>query len=286
MTAPAILVGNRTGGQGKTLISQIIHYGYSLAGQPISAVSADSAEVGAESKLGRFLGKGNVDELGTGANMSEVLENNHEAVRYWDRLGKHLRDGSCVVDLGANILPLVFQWARARRAGRLLKDRRVVLVIPVTAQAQSIADAVEMLKLAATNEDALPIAERFVVLNDYHGSFARLKEDRTFLKLVTPSVHEPKTTVVPLGKANVEIWGNIEAKNISFQRLAGMEVEDYEKLFDLDMFAASGSEAAFDEWNETTLKGFRGAGLIPPGADLPAEGHGVSHVDKKGAKAA
>jgi|UPI00082D4D6C hypothetical protein len=286
MTAPAILVGNRTGGQGKTLISQMIHYGYSLAGQPISAVSADSAEVGAESKLGRFLGKGNVDELGTGANMSEVLENNHEAVRYWDRLGKHLRDGSCVVDLGANILPLVFQWARARKAGRLLKGSRVVLVIPVTAQAQSIADAVEMLKLAAANEDVLPISESFLVLNEYHGSFARLKEDRKFEKLGSSTMLGHNTKVVQLTKANVEVWGNIEAKNISFERLAGLGIEDYEELFNLDMFAASGSEAAFDDWNKSTLKGFRDVGLIPPGVEPSAEGHGVSQVEKKGAKAA
>lgn len=286
MTAPAILVGNRTGGQGKTLISQMIHYGYALGGQPIAAVSADSAKAGAESKLGRFLGKGNVDELGTGANMSAVLENNHEAVRYWDRLGKYLRDGGAVVDLGANILPLVFQWAKARKAGRLLKDSRVVLVVPVTAQAQSISDAIEMLKLAAENFDVLPIRECFLILNEYHGSFARLKDDRSFQKLMSPNLLGANTKVIHLAKANVEVWGSIEAKNISFERLAAMKVEDYEQEFDLEPFAASGSESEFDDWNKETLRAFRDAGLIPPGTDPAEDADGVSAGENSGAKAA
>lgn len=290
MTAPAILVGNRTGGQGKTLISQMLHYGHILGQRPITAISADSAKAGGESKLGRLLGKGNVVELGTGANMSDVREDHHEAVRYWDQLGEHLYDGNCVIDLGANILPLIFQWAKERNAARLLKNKSIALVVPVTAQAQSISDAIEMLQLSDASQAWLPIKQRYVVLNEYHGTFDRLQNDRSYQMLLEPDVGMNKK-VVHLAKANVEIWSDIEARNLSFHKLGGMEIDDYKTLFDLPTrFAASGSELAFDEWNKATLEHFVEAGLVPVEAlgalKGAAKADGVLSNKKNGAKAA
>ncbi|PZR95203.1 MAG: hypothetical protein DI537_05305 [Stutzerimonas stutzeri] len=290
MSAPAFLVGNRTGGQGKTLISQMIHYGHILGQMPIKAVSADSAKAGGESKLGRLLGTGNVVELGTGADMSAVREDHHEAVRYWDQLGEHLYDGNCVIDLGANILPLIFQWATERKAARLLRDRAIALVVPVTAQAQSISDAIEMLEMSDACQHVLPISQRYVILNEYHGTFDRLQGDRRFQNLLNPDLGLNKK-VVRLSKANVEIWGDIEARNMSFHQLGNMQIEEYKKVFELPTrFAASGAEIAFDEWNKATLECFVNVGLVPAAALGNLKGaekkDGVSADKKAGAKAA
>lgn len=266
MSAPAILVGNRTGGQGKTLISQLIHCGYAYSGKPIGAVSADSSEAGVSSKLGRILG--NVQELGIGANISSVMENQHEAVRYWDELGQRLLDGNCVIDLGANILPLIIQWAQQRNAGRVLRGAPIALVIPVTAQAQSLADAQEMLLSAYDSE--LPISEWYIVLNEYHGSFDGLKGDSGY-EFITKKEHSRTKHIVTLPKANVEVWGQIEAKNISFEKLGRMAHQDWAREFRVNPFAASGSDIAYINWVRAALEAFEGAGLVPnfprPNAD-------------------
>lgn len=258
MSAPAILVGNRTGGQGKTLISQLIHCGYAYSGKPIDAVSADSSEAGASSKLGRILG--NVQELGIGANISSVMENQHEAVRYWDQLGKRLLGGNCVIDLGANILPLIFQWAEQRNARRVLKGTPIALVIPVTAQAQSLADAVEMLQ--ASREAELPISNRYIVLNEYHGSFDRLLDNPDYAA-ITKAARSHPTTVIKLPKAKVEVWDQIEAKNLSFEKLGRMAHPEWQKEFDINPFAASGSDIAYIKWVRGALEAFESAGLVP-----------------------
>lgn len=267
MSAPAILVGNRTGGQGKTLISQLIHCGYAYSGRPIGAVSADSSDAGVSSKLGRILG--DVQELGIGANISSVMENQHEAVRYWDELGDRLFDGNCVIDLGANILPLIFQWAAQRNAGRVLRGNPIALVIPVTAQAQSLADAVEMLQ--ASRESELPISNRFIVLNEYHGSFDRLLDNPDYAA-ITKAVRSHPTTVIKLPKAKVEVWDQIEAKNLSFEKLGRMAHTDWAAEFKVNRFAASGSDIAYINWVRGALEAFEAAGLVPNFPRPNAEG--------------
>lgn len=258
MSAPAILVGNRTGGQGKTLISQLIHCGYAYSGKPIGAVSADSSETGVSSKLGRILG--NVQELGIGANISSVMENQHEAVRYWDQLGKRLLDGNCVVDLGANILPLVFQWAEQRNARRVLRGKPIALVIPVTAQAQSLSDAQEM--LVSSYDSELPISEWHIVLNEYHGPFDRLHDDSDY-KFITRKEPGRSKHIIKLPKANVEVWGQIEAKNIGFEKLGRLDHNEWAEEFDINPFAASGADVTYMNWVVGALGAFEGAGLIP-----------------------
>jgi len=258
MSAPAILVGNRTGGQGKTLISQLIHCGYAYSGKPIGAVSADSSEAGVSSKLGRILG--NVQELGIGANISSVMENQHEAVRYWDQLGKRLLQGNCVIDLGANILPLIFQWAEQRNAHRVLRGKSIALVIPVTAQAQSLSDAADMLQASYHSE--LPISECYIVFNEHHGSFDRLKDHPDYKAITRPDPSRSKT-LVELPKANVEVWDQIEAKNISFEKLGRLAHPEWETVFDVNPFEASGADIAYINWVVKALEAFEGAGLIP-----------------------
>lgn len=259
MASPAILVGNRTGGQGKTLISQLIHYGYKMSGVPLRAVSADSADNTEASKLGSLIA--DVEELGTGATMAQVRSNQHLAVQYWDRLGELLLEGGCVIDLGANILPMVFQWAAERQAGRLLEGKPIFLVVPVTAQRQSIDDAAAVFNHAVRHTGSLAFSRKVLVLNEYHGTFDSVANDMEFKKLVKRD--DGDITVVTLSRANVEVWEQIEAKGFSIDRLMKMNVADYAGAFGVNAFAASGAEAALKRWVHDCLVMLHSAGLVP-----------------------
>lgn len=270
MTGPAILVGNRTGGQGKTIVSQLIHHGYSCAQQSLGAASADSSAQGEASKLGRILPE--VEELGTGANLADLKENQHAAVQHWDRLGRRLLNGNCVIDLGANVLPLVFQWARERKAKSLLVNKDIRLVIPVTAQAQSVSDGLAMLEASLDPAGYLPVRHRYVVLNEYHGGFHGFAGDVEF-EALAGSKRDSSVRVIRLSKAVVEVWGQIEAGFMSLGKLANMASDQYASAFGLDNeFAAVGAEADLKEWVSTSIRAFVTAGLVPaPVEALPEE---------------
>ncbi|WP_046868786.1 hypothetical protein [Microvirga massiliensis] len=270
MNHPAILVGNRTGGQGKTLISQMLHYGYSLAGVSMKAVAADTSAEAKKSKLGRILQSG-VDELGTGARLSDIKENHHLAVQYWDRLGTYLRNGSSIIDLGANILPLVFDWAVERKAGRILVNSPVMLVVPITAQRQSMMDGLDMLRRSVEAKDHFPVQKRFAILNEYHGSFSGRGTPTEIVNLQRME-KDGQVTVISLRKCDCEVWERIEADFIPLAEMAELTFDSYVDRFGIDLFAASGAEASFAEWLSGSLKAFVSAGLVPPEVKKQDEG--------------
>ncbi|MPR05625.1 hypothetical protein [Microvirga tunisiensis] len=258
---PAILVGNRTGGQGKTLVSHILHYSYGLVGSDMKAVAADTPEEGTDqhSKLGRILP--DVAELGIGAGLAKIRANPQSAVQYWDKIGAYLRRGDCIIDLGANVLPLVFDWANARNAGRLFEASEIYLVIPVTAQAQSVHDAKEILELAAKNQDKLPITRRYVIQNEYHGKFDALKtlpEYRALLEAVKAN----KATLITIERCQSEVWDQIEGKFMNFRDLANLDYKGFADKFKIDDFAASGAQHDFITWLNKNDEVFTAAGLV------------------------
>ncbi len=263
-TMPTILVGNRTGGQGKTLVSQLLHYGHMLAGHEMQLVAADSSDAqDSRSKLGRIL-EGEVEELGIGAKMDEIRNDPRKAVAYWDRIGKHLKEGNAVIDLGANILPLVFDWAKQRRAGRLLKQSQISLVVPITAQRQSVMDGMQMIQEALDRDSQIPITDTFVIFNACHGSFADLQTKSEMISLLR-MVQDSKVIRIDLAKCNTEIWEAMEADFTSLSTMAQMSHDAIAERFGLDLFAASGAQVDFTEWLEATLTAFRQAGLLPAG---------------------
>lgn len=260
MTNPAIMVGNRTGGQGKTLISQLIHYGHQLAESPIVPVSADTAEEKEKSKLGSILS--GVVELGTGAQMSAVRSNQHSIVQYWDRIGELLMGGNCVIDLGANVLPIVFQWAQERQAGKLLVDKEIVLVVPVTAQRQSIEDCLGVFQHADRVRHSLPFSRRVVVLNECHGTFGPAETDYKMKRL--SALKASGVEFLTITKANVEIWEQIETLGLSLEQVVHMSLEESAAKFEINQFAALGALDALQAWVDDNLETLVCAGLVPP----------------------
>ncbi len=181
---PTFVVANRTGGQGKTLVSQVIHFGYLLAGHKLHVGGGGFLEGGGRQvKIGQIMDNSRVcpiqvEELGIGASMDKIKDDARSAIKYWDTIGAHLKGGATVIDLGANILPQVLEWAKQRKASRLLAKSDIVLVVPVTAQRQSIIDALQMINEARHAESELRFQTIYVVFNGYHGSFKTWRRRR------------------------------------------------------------------------------------------------------------
>ncbi|MDI1290796.1 MAG: hypothetical protein PSX37_12710 [bacterium] len=261
---PTCIICNRTGGQGKTLICHLTHLGYREAGINLRLAAADTVG-SAASKLGKFF-PGQVKELGIGLSLEEIRADGPAAVTYWDQLGKMLLAGGAIIDLGANIAPTVWDWARTRDAGRILRQRNappIVLVVPVRPQAQALEDAVALLNRSIELSDALPIASRILVLNELGGRFDGYgtNEDVEQINLLK---ERHGLLVARMRACKSELWPAIERQYLPFDEILSMTPEEIESRFGLDPFAASGAQMDLVRWVNETLGSFRSVGLIPP----------------------
>ncbi|WP_114948120.1 hypothetical protein [Microvirga calopogonii] len=264
---PSFIVGTRTGGQGKTLVSQLIHYIFKGHGHPLRVMAADTAgDQGSEtkSKLARFLdGEDTVEELGIGVTLTSTLLDEQAGLAYWDRLGVALQQGNVLVDVGANVLPSIWNWAVEIDAGPVFeKSPPIVLIIPVTAQAQSLVDAKDLIRLAETNRNFLPISRYVIVFNEHEGTFEGLEDSSEYCDLMK-LVAEHRAATVKLGRCRTSVWKNIQTNCISLGAMKDLEYPDYASKFGLSSFMASAARKNYWVWLNDAVVAFREAGLVP-----------------------
>ena len=128
--------------------------------------SADSSTADAVSKLGK-IHRGSVLELGIGAEFDAVRSDSSKVVSHWDQLGSILASGNALVDIGANLVDTVWNWAHARNAGEGLRSSKapqIVLVVPVRAQAQASVVSLPFLYRSIPEDSFLPISARLLFL--------------------------------------------------------------------------------------------------------------------------
>jgi len=260
----SVIVCNRTGGQGKTLIAQLIALAFEEAGISKILASADSSTTEAISKLGK-IHRGSVLELGIGAEFDAVRSDASKVVSHWDQLGAILASGNAIVDIGANLVDTVWNWAHARNAGEVLRSAKapqIVLVVPVRAQAQAIEDALAVLERSIREDAFLPIAARILVLNEASGGFERYGSSGDFERL-SAMKHNAGLKIVRLPQCRSEIWPSLERNYTPLRSIIPMTTQDVAQEFHLDMFAASGARADLLQWISHAIESFRVAGLIP-----------------------
>lgn len=263
----SVIVANRTGGQGKTLVSQLVSLCFEEFGFPKKLAAADSTAPDEQSKLGK-LHRGHVMELGLGADIDAIRNDPTKAVAHWDAMGSLLCDGDVVIDLGANLVDRVWDWAKARRASDVLRDRHappIVLIVPVRAQAQAIEDAFAVLERSIREDAHLPIAARILVLNEASGSFAQYGNHGDFERL-NAMKHNAGLKVMLLPQCRSEIWSTLERNHIPLSAVMSLTTDEVAQDFRLDAFAASGARADFLTWLETVVDQFQRIGLIPADA--------------------
>ena len=112
------------GGQGKSTLAQLLYLASKRLGLNHGLVCADFLDDSGHSKLGKMYPDA-VKEFGVGANLTAArTENNpNAAVRYWDKLGEVFMQGGHVVDMGANVIPQIMDWAEDRHLKKLMDKR-------------------------------------------------------------------------------------------------------------------------------------------------------------------
>ncbi|MBF0394141.1 MAG: hypothetical protein HQL38_15795 [Alphaproteobacteria bacterium] len=257
-----IIVSNRTGGQGKTLTASMIALGHQLGGETLGLVAVDTVNEGATSKLGKL--HSDVLEFRIGAGLADIKKNSAAALAHWDKLGALLLQGGVLLDLGANVVHALWEWAAARNASQVFVRRAappICLVVPARAQSQAIEDAVTLLRLSFDDEHILPIAERVLILNEAGGGFEKFGTNEDFKTL--HAMKKKGLKIIRMPRCTSEIWAQTERLNIGLAEAIQFAPEVIEERFGLDPFAASGALADLLGWTKESLDELARAGLVP-----------------------
>ncbi len=264
-----MVVANRTGGQGKTLVAHLMAVGLRRRDPDFRVMCADSVETPGEGAIGRSKLGGSVSgviEVGSGPSMAQIQLDPSVAYAFWDTIGAPLLDTSGVgllLDVGANVIDRIFDWAAAADLAAVFGDSvRTDLVVPVVATGKSVADAREMVAVA-TGAGGLPLGAVYVVENGWQGSFAKVADNRDYTELVRMA-SASGGGVIALPHCVSEL---LSACELSHVYLGDAEAWDHVKVaerFSWPLIKASRELRSFKEWMGKALAGFGGAGLLDP----------------------
>ena len=257
----SILVATRTGGMGKTIITQIIELKAQLAGYELRPVSLDAANMTSTSKLKKIIPE--TLDVCFAPSMAEMAANPAAAFQHFDELAALLAQGGCVFDFGANLAPQFFGWVAICDLKNTLGDMpAVTLVVPTTAQPQAIGDAVEVIQLAKTHAQYLPVRKIIVVLNENEGEFSSgIAGYQDLEALLRDGSSIPMYSFV-LPKLHSEIWAAVQAYAMPFRRIIAMPPKQLgEALGGMHFMKCARGERFFEIWIEKAMHDLDKIGL-------------------------
>ncbi|MDR3450491.1 MAG: hypothetical protein P4M15_12240, partial [Alphaproteobacteria bacterium] len=148
-----------------------------------------------------------------------------------------------------------------------------ILVVPVTRQAQSAADAVAIITEARQLGADLPIQKIIIAFNDVHGSTADAPGDAfdALRRLAANGV----VVKCHIEKCLSEVWPNIESDTVDFARLAAMTPQEYSAHFGVSAFVGMRGANDFKAWRQRSMAALAEV-LFPP-----QKGEGVQIGAKK-----
>ena len=228
-----VVVANRTGGQGKTLASQLIIAAYPRM-RSYCADSRDAVVDGSrKSKLARMV-EGTVD-FGAGPTEDDFKEDPKVYSRFWDPFGLAVLMGDAkdvdsskravvagranagkpmLIDFGANVVDSFLDWSKSSGGAAAFDTgtwrAAFDFVIPVVSSPQSIGDALSIVERLRTGEH-VPVRRIVLVLNEIQGPFPQ-DGDGPF-EALTALVRVSGGVVVPMPRIDNKGLRFFEAKN-------------------------------------------------------------------------
>lgn len=146
-----IIVGQEAGGVGKTVTAMHLAEIYRQAGQDLIVLDADDKNLTkGGSALAHALPHHTVTWLGTGPSLAEMEADSDAGAAHWDKVRAVLDHRSVLLDLGANVVQRLLEYAvRMRAARRWAEDGiEVEFWVPMLSEKVSIEAGVKALSAA------------------------------------------------------------------------------------------------------------------------------------------
>lgn len=262
MKTPTFVSVAHAGGQGKTTVAQMLYLVTAKNGAPYKMAAADFIDGTGHSKLGKFY-PDRVEEFGVGASLTAARSQNNSnaAVRYWDRLGHIFLEGGHVLDVGANVVSNLIDWAVDRHLGALMEKQmapRVEFFCVCKAERHAVDDMVKLIGRLA-EERPFKTSRYFVVKNQVGGSFDNMDIE----KRLHSAYPNENIVFVDMPKCQSEIWQAMEAKGRSLEDVLEFDEDQAVNALDVDIWTASAGLAEVRSWFDHMTKIVRAAEVLP-----------------------
>lgn len=224
------------GGQGKTTLAQMVYSALRKRDLAYKLVAADFTDGTGHSKIGKFFPT-TVLELGIGSSLaSSKTENDANApLRYWDRFGGLLLTGGAVLDLGANVVPQLVQWAHHRRVSHIMQQRNspeidlLVITKPETHSIENVSTLIE----DVVQGGALPVSRIVVVQNEVGGTF----EGQSMARIEKAGAGR-NLTVISVPRCSSELWPHLERTFTPVEDALAASENDLSEKFGIEIWSA------------------------------------------------
>ncbi len=201
-------------------------------------------------------------EFGTGANLTAVRsENNMNAsVRYWDELGNLFLTGGYILDVGANVVKSVFEWAEDRRLSTVLarKGAPKFDIFCICKAEKHATDDIQRLVRLIGQGNALRPRNIYIVLNEAAGNFGAMK----LQEKLTADNKDLNLIFARLPRCQSEIWAPMERFGVSIERALDMSEDEISQALDVDIWTASAGLAELKNWFDASLAEFKSVGVF------------------------
>ncbi len=247
------------GGQGKTTLAQMVFSALRKRELNYKLVAADFTDGTGHSKIGKFFPT-RVLELGIGSSLaSSKTENDANApLRYWDRFGGLLLTGGAVLDLGANVLPQLVQWAHHRRVSHIMQQRNspeidlLVVTKPETHSIENVATLIDDVVVGG----ALPVGNIVVVKNEVGGSFETFDLGR-----IRKAAEGRNLSFVSIPRCSSELWPHLERTFTPVEEALAATENDLAEKFGIEIWSAYAGLMDLRTWSEEVYAELGKAGI-------------------------
>lgn len=261
MSHPTLFSVAHAGGQGKTTFAQILYLFTKRNGLDYSLAAADFMDATHRSKFGKLY-PNHVTELGIGAqiNAARIENDPNAAVRYWDRVGEILLRGSTIVDLGANVITGLVDWATDRRFAQVMDRMKIPPVeFFIVARAERHGtDHVCSLVRSLTEKKIFGYPRIVIVKNEVGGSFTDTLLEDTLAQQFPDEIF----TYVRMSNCTSEIWPALERHGVSIETALAFDEEQAMKELGLDIWSASSGLYELQTWSEAMMKQLQDTRLL------------------------
>lgn len=247
------------GGQGKTTLAQMVFSALRKRDLAYKLVAADFTDGTGHSKIGKFF-PSKVLELGIGSALaSSKTENDANApLRYWDRFGGLLLTGGAVLDLGANVVPQLVQWAHHRRVAHIMTQRNspeidlLVVTKPETHSIENVSTLIEDVVVGG----ALPVANVIIVQNEVGGTFEGFDLSR-----IRKAGEKRNLHFVHIPRCTSELWPHLERTFTPVEEALASTENDLATKFDIEIWSAYAGLMDLKTWSDEVYSQLNSVGI-------------------------